>query len=76
MAFNNIMQLATASIVEHLHPDPTVVEWGNQRFRYTEEWTSKCSEVAGKPVRKPVEFVYRSTNWHGKLGILRTKEST
>jgi len=58
MAFNNIMQLATASIVKHLQPTPTVVEWGNQRFRYTEEWTSKCSEVAGKPVRKPVEFVW------------------
>jgi len=58
MAFNNIMQLATASIVKHLQPTPTVVEWGNQRFRYTEEWTSKCSEVAGKPVRKPVKFVW------------------
>jgi len=52
------MQLASASIVKHLQPNPTVVEWGNQRFRYTEAWTSKCSEVAGKPIRKQVEFVW------------------
>ena len=58
MAFNNIMQLATAHITEHLQPNPTVVEWGNQRFRYSKKWTDKCSKVAGKPIREPVQYVW------------------
>ena len=58
MAFNNIMQLATANIVNHLQSNPTVVEWGNQRFRYTESWVDKCSQVSGKTIRKPVNNVW------------------
>tara|TARA_R110002074_G_scaffold104717_1_gene226131 strand:- start:12332 stop:13144 length:813 start_codon:yes stop_codon:yes gene_type:complete len=58
MAFNNIMQLATAHITKHLQPNPTVVEWGNQRFRYSKKWTDKCSEVAGKSIREPVQYVW------------------
>jgi len=58
MAFNNIMQLATANITKHLQPNPSVVEWGNQRFRYTESWTEKCGQHAGKTIRKPVNYVW------------------
>ena len=36
MAFNNIMQLATAYLAKDFRPGATVVEWGNQRFRYNE----------------------------------------
>jgi SAM-dependent methyltransferase len=62
MAFNNIMQLATANVVKHLQPNPTVVEWGNQRFRYTEDWVQKCSEIANKSIRQPVEYVWEYFN--------------
>ena len=50
MAFNNIMQLATATLVGSnvFKSNPTVVEWGNQRFRYNQEWTTKCSEISKK----------------------------
>jgi len=41
MAFNNIMQLACAEISKTT--SGTVVEWGNQRFRYTESWVQQCS---------------------------------
>jgi SAM-dependent methyltransferase len=58
MAFNNIMQLATAKISKHLNPNPTVVEWGNQRFRYSKDWIDKCSQTAEKTIRHPVEYVW------------------
>ena len=60
MAFNNIMQLATATLVGSnvFKSNPTVVEWGNQRFRYNQEWTTKCSEISGKEIRKPVQYVW------------------
>ena len=58
MAFNNIMQLATAKISKHLNPNPTVVEWGNQRFRYSQDWTDKCSQASEKTIRQPVEYVW------------------
>ena len=56
MAFNNIMQLACAEVSKTT--DGTVVEWGNQRFRYTESWVQQCSERAGKTIRKPVNYVW------------------
>jgi len=58
MAFNNIMQLATAKLVKDFKPNATVVEWGNQRFRYNEAWTEKLKEVSGKQIRKPVNYVW------------------
>ena len=59
MAFNNIMQLATATLVGSnvFKSNPTVVEWGNQRFRYNQEWTTKCSEISKKEIRKPVQYL-------------------
>ena len=56
MAFNNIMQLACAEVSKTTQG--TVVEWGNQRFRYTESWVQQCSERAGKTIRKPVNYVW------------------
>ena len=43
MAFNNIMQLATATLTQQgaFSSGATVVEWGNQRFRYSEDWLNK-----------------------------------
>ena len=58
MAFNNIMQLATAYLAKDFRPGATVVEWGNQRFRYNEQWINKLIEVSGKDIRKPVKFVW------------------
>jgi hypothetical protein len=58
MAFNAIMQLAVASLVQKLPSNPTVVEWGNQRFRYDPAWVEHCSQTAGKKVRQPIEFVW------------------
>ena len=54
------MQLATAQLVkQNAFPDgATVVEWGNQRFRYSEDHVTKCREVSGKAIRNPVEFVW------------------
>ena len=58
MAFNNVMQLATAKLSKQFAPNPTVVEWGNQRFRYNEAWTAKCAEESGCTIRKPVQYVW------------------
>ena len=60
MAFNNIMQLATATLVkQNAFPSgATVVEWGNQRFRYGEDWLNKCEQTSGKTLRKPTKFVW------------------
>ena len=58
MAFNNIMQLATAHIIKYLSPNPTVIELGNQRFRYNMFWVEKCAKVSGKTIRKPVKHVW------------------
>ena len=60
MAFNNIMQLATATLVkQNAFPSgATVVEWGNQRFRYTPKWIEKCTETSGCTIRQPVNFVW------------------
>ena len=58
MAFNNIMQLATAHISKQAERGSSVVEWGNQRFRYNEQWIDKCSEAAGVPIRNPVQYVW------------------
>ena len=60
MAFNNIMQLATAQLINQsaFTPGATVVEWGNQRFRYTENWLDRCANVSGKTLRKPTQFVW------------------
>ena len=30
----------------------TVVEWGNQRFRYSEDWLNRCEQTSGKTLRK------------------------
>lgn len=59
MAFNNIMQLATATLVkqESFNKGATVVEWGNQRFRYSEDWINKCEQVSGHKLRKPTQYV-------------------
>ena len=56
MAFNNIMQLATAEVSKTT--GGSVVEWGNQRFRYSEKWTAKCREHSGKDIRTPVNYVW------------------
>ena len=47
MAFNNIMQLATATLTaqDAFAPGATVVEWGNQRFRYSEDWLNECEKI-------------------------------
>ena len=59
MAFNNIMQLATAQLVKRkvFPPKATVVEWGNQRFRYSDTWTQKCAQLSGKTI-PPIEYVW------------------
>lgn len=61
MAFNNIMQLATATLSSKgcFQPGATVVEWGNQRFRYSDKWIDHCAKVSGKNLRKPTEFVWQ-----------------
>ena len=56
MAFNNIMQLATAEISKST--GGSVVEWGNQRFRYSDSWTGICSGRSGKTIRQPVNYVW------------------
>jgi hypothetical protein len=60
MAFNNIMQLATAQLSAQgtFAPGATVVEWGNQRFRYSDSWLDRCAGVSGKQHRKPTQFVW------------------
>jgi len=60
MAFNNIMQLATATLVkqESFNKGATVVEWGNQRFRYGEDWLNKCEQISGRTLRKPTQYVW------------------
>ena len=60
MAFNNIMQLATATLVkqESFNKGATVVEWGNQRFRYSEDWLNKCEQTSGRKLRKPTQYVW------------------
>lgn len=58
MAFNYVMQLATANVVNRLPPSPTVVEWGNQRFRYEQKCADACAKIAGRPIRAPVNFVW------------------
>jgi len=58
MAFNFIMQAATSHITRHLAPDPTVVEWGNQRFRYHPDIIDVCSGISERTIRKPVEHVW------------------
>jgi hypothetical protein len=58
MAFNFLMQLATASLVKNFPENATVVEWGNQRFRYNEKWIDRLIKVSGKKIRKPVNFVW------------------
>ena len=57
MAFNNIMQLATATLVKQnaFNTGATVVEWGNQRFRYSEDWLLQCEQTSGKTLRKPTQ---------------------
>ena len=62
MAFNNIMQLATAELARRdCFPvgSATVVEWGNQRFRYSEQWLSECEKISGRIHRRPTEFVWQ-----------------
>ena len=56
MAFNNIMQLATATLTaqDAFAPGATVVEWGNQRFRYSEDWLNECEKTSGRTVRMGV----------------------
>jgi SAM-dependent methyltransferase len=58
MAFNNIMQLATAHISKQLPQGATVVEWGNQRFRYSEGWIDECEKISGRAHRRPTNFVW------------------
>lgn len=60
MAFNNIMQLSVAELKNKgcFPQESTVVEWGNQRFRYTPKWTEKCSETSGCAIRQPVNYVW------------------
>ena len=60
MAFNNIMQLATATLVKQnaFNAGATVVEWGNQRFRYGEDWLNKCEQTSGRTLRKPTQYVW------------------
>lgn len=58
MAFNYIMQLGVANISSKLPPNPTVVEFGNQRFRYDLRWANHCGNVANKKIRSPVNFVW------------------
>ena len=60
MAFNNIMQLATATLSQQdtFTLGATVVEWGNQRFRYSEGWLDHCASVSGKQHRKPTQYVW------------------
>ena len=60
MAFNNIMQLSVAALKgKNCFPNnASVVEWGNQRFRYTPKWIEKCSETSGCTIRQPVNFVW------------------
>jgi len=57
MAFNLLMQLATANLVKNFPKNATVVEWGNQRFRYNEKWIDKLIEITGKQIRKPVNLI-------------------
>ena len=45
------MQLATAELARRdCFPvgSATVVEWGNQRFRYSEQWLSECEKISGR----------------------------
>jgi len=58
VAFNGITQLATARLSKQLPESPTVVEWGNQRFRYNQAVSDECSKLSGKKIRNPVEFVW------------------
>ena len=71
MAFNNIMQLATATLVQQnvFAPDATVVEWGNQRFRYSDSWIDTCAAVSGKTLRKPTQYVWE---YFEDLGFVRS----
>jgi hypothetical protein len=47
------MQLATAHISKQLPQGATVVEWGNQRFRYSEGWLDECEKISGRVHRRP-----------------------
>ena len=58
MAFNFLMQLATASLVKNFPHNATVVEWGNQRFRYNEQWIDQLIKISEKKIRKPVNYVW------------------
>lgn len=67
MAFNNIMQLATAELTQRgcFPQGATVVEWGNQRFRWNPknrsantEWLNKLSNISGKKLRDPIDKVW------------------
>jgi hypothetical protein len=58
MAFNAIMQLSVATITGQLKENPSVVEFGNQRFRYDQDWVEHCSKIAHKNIKTPVEFVW------------------
>ena len=54
------MQLATAELTQRgCFPHvATVVEWGNQRFRYSEGWLNECEKRSGRVLRRPTQFVW------------------
>ncbi len=58
MAFNAIMQLSVASLLNKISVNPRVIEFGNQRFRYDSNWVEHCSQIARKKIRMPVEYVW------------------
>jgi hypothetical protein len=58
MAFNNIMQIATANLIDRLKQYPKVVEWGNQRFRYDPNVIDNVMKITNREIRKPVEYVW------------------
>lgn len=58
MAFNYTMQVASSIVTNSLGPNPTAIEFGNQRFRYSEETLDICERVVQRKIRRPVEFVW------------------
>jgi len=58
LAFNFIMQMATSHVTKALNPNPSVIELGNQRFRFHPEILDSCSIIAQRSLRKPLENVW------------------
>lgn len=58
MAFNFLMQIAVSTITKNLRKNPTVIELGNQRFRYSDACLTHCEKTSGKTIRRPVDYVW------------------